>query len=194
MASGENPYQSPVVQATLAPQSVVAQAADAGVWRQGRLLVMHKRATLPPRCVKTNQPAERWLTRGLSWHHPALILTVFAGVMVYVLLALLLRKTARIRIGLTETRFARRRLHLAISWGAGLLGFGLIGASIAFSATLRDATPLVAIGGFVLLVGALIYGQLATRMVAPKKIDDHYVWLSGVCSEYLDQLPEWPYR
>lgn len=51
-----NPYESP-----RSPEPVLltepAETESWGVWRHGRLLVMHKRATLPERCVKSNQPA-----------------------------------------------------------------------------------------------------------------------------------------
>ena len=45
----------------------------------------------------------------------------------------------------------------------------------------------------ILLLGALIYGQYACRLVYPQKIDDSYVWLIGVNREFLDRLPMWPY-
>ncbi|MEQ8789152.1 MAG: hypothetical protein RIC55_22760 [Pirellulaceae bacterium] len=194
MGIGENPYQPPVAPAPLMPAPATVPAVEGGVWRKGKLLVMHKRVSLPPRCVKTNRPAEMWLKRNLSWHPPILIITVLAGVMIYVILALLLRKTAKLQIGLTREQFARRRMHQFIMWGLILTSFAMIGGALALNQTLGKATPIAALAGFVLLIGAAIYGQLATRMVAPTKIDDNYVWLSGVCREYLDMLPEWPYR
>jgi hypothetical protein len=45
--------------------------------------------------------------------------------------------------------------------------------------------------GLALFLGALIYGIAKTRVVAPQKIDDHYVWLTGVNANYLEQFPEW---
>ncbi len=46
--------------------------------------------------------------------------------------------------------------------------------------------------GLLLLFAALIFGVVAARVTAPTKIDDRFVWLSGVNKEYLDQLPQWP--
>jgi len=48
----------------------------------------------------------------------------------------------------------------------------------------------VLVGIFVLL-GAIIYGIVRARVVAPQRIDDHYVWLTGVDDNYLEQFPEW---
>ena len=55
-----------------------APAAEAGVWRDGRLLVMHKSAQLPDRCVKSNQPADGRLLRKMYWHHPLIFLSLLA--------------------------------------------------------------------------------------------------------------------
>jgi hypothetical protein len=45
--------------------------------------------------------------------------------------------------------------------------------------------------GLILFLGAVIYGIVKARVVAPQKIDDHYVWLTGVNANYLQQFPEW---
>jgi hypothetical protein len=45
--------------------------------------------------------------------------------------------------------------------------------------------------GLVLFLAAVIYGIVRARLVAPQKIDDHYVWLTGVNANYLEQFPEW---
>ena len=38
---------------------------------------------------------------------------------------------------------------------------------------------------------SVIYGSIKARVVAPKKIHDQYVWLTGVDDMYLQQFPEW---
>lgn len=45
--------------------------------------------------------------------------------------------------------------------------------------------------GLILLLGAVIYGMVKARVVAPQRIDDQYVWLTGVNANYLQQFPEW---
>ena len=52
----------------------------------------------------------------------------------------------------------------------------------------EDMTFLFA--GILVLLGAMIYGFGMTRVVVPKKIDDHYVWLTGIDDDYLAQFPE----
>jgi len=51
-----NPYASPF-SADCVPPLVTAQVVGEALYRQGKLLVMHKQAVLPDRCVKSNQPA-----------------------------------------------------------------------------------------------------------------------------------------
>ena len=41
------------------------------------------------------------------------------------------------------------------------------------------------------LLGAASYGIVKARVVAPQKIDDQYVWLTGINANYLQQFPEW---
>jgi len=56
-------------------QPLRAAQGTQGVWRSGSLLVMHRNARLPDRCVKTNSAENvRRLKRNLSWHHPGLYL------------------------------------------------------------------------------------------------------------------------
>ena len=66
-----------------------------------------------------------------------------------------------------------------------LLSFG----SFYLSAATEDMTFLLV--GIFILLGAIIYGIVRARVVAPHRIDDHYVWLAGVDDNYLEQFPEW---
>src|SRR5690349_19000028 len=96
-----NPYAAPqVVNAEVVPGPTPVQGFP-GLWRQGNVLVMHKQAPLPPICLKSGLPATQWLRRNLQWHEPWLALTILAGVLVYVIIALIMTKRATILIGLT---------------------------------------------------------------------------------------------
>jgi hypothetical protein len=191
MQNEENPFAAPQVTNPLA-QPAAAAIYHRGVFRQGDLLVMHKRARLPNRCVKTNEPTVGRLSRNLSWHHPLIYLSVFAGLLVYVVLAIVLRKQASIEIGLGEQGFRRRRSAILIGWTSFLGGIGIaIGSPI-----LADQIPAAIYAwpiGLFLAIGGGIYGLLVAQVVAPKRITDDYVWLKGVHPDYLAELPAWPY-
>ena len=116
-----------------------------GLSRQGKTLVREKDAELPNRCVKSNEPTQRRLKRSLSWHHPALILLVFAGVLIYVIVALVMRKQATIHIGLSDAWFQKRRRTILISWGIVLLSIGLFAIGITMTDK-GDAGPALILG------------------------------------------------
>ena len=84
--SDVNPYASP--SSTNQPPVLAAEVVSQGLYCKGRVLVMHKRAVLPDRCVKSNQPAEgRRLRRNLYWHHPAIYLTILISLLIYIICA-----------------------------------------------------------------------------------------------------------
>lgn len=157
------------------------------VWRKNSVLVMTRHALLPDRCIKCNDPAERKLRRNLSWHHPALYLVIFGGALFYVVLALILRKTATVEIGLCANHSALRKRDIMITWILGLLSAG----SFFLAIQLEDAT--FAGTGVLLILSAAIYGILRVRVVTPTKIDEHLIWLKGFDPNYLADLPEWHY-
>lgn len=188
---GFNPYAAP--QNVMPP--VVAQPVGGppgGVWRNRNLLVMHRMATLPPRCVKSNEPTERWLKRKLYWHAPWIYLAIIPGVLVYAILASILSFRATIHIGLSEKWIWRRRWTMLISWMLVFLGIGLffVAANVESQGA---AVPVLVISGIVLFLGSMIFGLIACRLVHVKKMDHHYIWLKGVHPDYLALLPEWPY-
>ena len=158
-----------------------------GVWRDKSILVMSKGAALPQRCVKCNEPTHGLvLKRKLSWHHPAIYLIILVALLVYLIVALFLRKNAIVEVGLCEKHLARRRQGVLIIWLLFLVGVaGFIMAMVA-----ADATYLLA--GLVFFLAAIIFGLISVRVVVPSKIDDKFVWLKGVNKDYLNQLPQWP--
>jgi hypothetical protein len=192
MSSMENPYQAP--QAYSPPFKAGAVAESAGLWRQGPLLVMHKNAPLPPRCVKSNAPTVRTLKRSLTWHHPAVYIALLFNLLVYIILAIVLSKRATIYIGLCDEWFARRRRAMLIGWGMVLASIGMFVGGLAMIDRNDGMVALLIFGSFVVFLVGAIYGLIAARMVAPTRITDDYVWLKGVHRDFLATLPDWPYQ
>ena len=153
------------------------------IWRSKSALVMSKQALLPQRCVKCNAPTRQTLKRNLRWHHPAIYIAVLGSLLLYAILSMVLSKSATIHVGLCETHVAARKRDIIITWFLVLLSF----AGFYFAVVAEDIT-LVFVGAL-LFLGGVIYGIVRTRVVAPQKIDDHYVWLTGVNTNYLEQFP-----
>jgi len=156
------------------------------VGRSGQLLVMDKTAALPARCVRCNAPApDRRLVRKLSWHHPLYYLLILPGLLIYAIVAVSVSQKARIEIGLCKAHQAKRQRAILTAWA---LFAGAIAMFIA-AAALENA--ILVLPAVLLLLGSPIYGVITARTVAAHKIDKERVWLKGVCTEYLDELPSW---
>jgi hypothetical protein len=159
-------------------------------------LVMARNLIGPDRCVKCNAPAEGYqLLRRLSWHHPALyVLILFPGLVIYALVALCVRKTAQVKVGLCPDHRAARRRNVAIAWSLCLLGLAmLIGIPMALSGQrgpdVGTYKAAGAIAGIVTLLVGLVYAAVAVPVVSPRRIDDHYVYLNKAGRPFLESLP-----
>lgn len=155
------------------------------VWRKNSVLIMTRQALLPDRCIKCNEPAERKLKRNLSWHHPAIYLLIFAGALFYVLVAVFMRKTATIEVGLCENHTAMRRRDIMITWALGLLSV------VSFFVAVQLEDPTFAGTGVLLIISAAVYGIMRVKVVTPTKIDERFIWLKGCRGDYLTAFPEW---
>jgi len=165
-----------------------AQGAG-GVWNYGGTLVMHKQAQLPPQCVKCCAPADGPpLKRKLTWHPGWLyILILFPGILIYAIVALVIQERATIYVSLCETHRARRRLHLWIAWGIFIASLACF--FVAANVRGRDEPVYWTMMGIFGIVGALIYSVFNSRVVTPEKIDKEYVWLKGICPQFVNQFP-----
>lgn len=161
------------------------------IWRSGNILVMHRNAVLPDRCVKTNEPAlGRRLKRKLYWHHPALYLLIFVNILIYVIVALVVRERAIIEIGVSEKSLSRRKTAIIISVVAFLTGVGFL----VFAYTKFNLPHAAIVSSAFAMFLISIVAAYKTCLIAPKRIETDYVWIKGVCKEYLASLPEWETR
>ena len=188
MSTDINPYASPQ-----SNQVIEAQIVEGGgVWRDGQRLVMRKLALLPDRCVKCNAPAHgRRLRRNLSWHNRWIYLLILISILIYVIVALCVRQTAKIDVAICERHLSKRRSGIAAGWLVFLLSVGLFVAAF----VPREPNPLLILSAMILFLVSLIYAVAVSRLVVPTLIDQEYVWLKGACPAYLDELPSWlPFR
>lgn len=184
---GFNPYAPPESEVTGLAGSVYAPAVTGDVWRSGTVLVMTKDAALPDRCVRCNRPAQVRLPRKLSWHRPWIYLTILISILVYLVIALVARKKARVEVPLCSEHERQRKNRLGTGWIVVLCSM-LLGAVGLGS---PDHLWLLGVAPFTLLAG-LIFVTAVSQPVTPKKIDDHHVWLRKVSPEFLADLPRAP--
>jgi len=155
-----------------------------GIWRDRSTLVMTKDASLPDYCVKCDAPANGFrLKRRFSWHHPALYLLLLIAWLIYLILAMVLRKQATVFLGLCQEHYQKRRNLLVVGWAA----FGL--SFIAIVAGLANNYGGIALLGLLGFLVSIIWLAFVARTVIVKKIDDQFVWLSGINENFLARFP-----
>jgi hypothetical protein len=124
------------------------------------------------------------MTKKLYWHPPAYYLLVCAGLLLYAIVALIVRKTATLHLGICEEHKNKRRRFIAITWSIVAV------AVVLFVVSAVTNEGAVAGLAFLILLGAVIFGIVTTQLVAPIKIDHQgVVWLKGVPPAYLEGLP-----
>lgn len=171
--------------------------ASFGVWRDGKLLVMDRQTSLPYRCVVTNEPAVTTIRRNLSWHPPLVYLVLLISPLIYIIVALIVRKKASIDLPLSE-RIRRKRSRAIIgAWlsGLGFLFTAFLGFPLAISlmpSADQDMILVVGVGLLFVMLIALLVCSYMTNLCPPTKITDRRVWLRGVHADYLAALRDWP--
>jgi hypothetical protein len=144
---------------------------------------MLKTARLPDYCVKCGVAANgSHLTRKLSWHHPALYLLILAGLLIYAIVALIVRKSARIDISMCQDHIRKHRTVVAVGWLIFVAGLAFIVFGIA------QESGGSALFGIALVFASAIYSTFV-KVVRVKRIDDYYVWLLGIDESFLAVLP-----
>jgi len=162
--------------------------ATNGYWRDGKLLVTFSESDLPPRCVKCNEPVQAsGKLRKVYWHAPWLYVLVFISVPIYVIVALIVRKTAKIPMTLCRRHVVRRRWFIAFGW----VGFF---ACIFAGLVLSDDKSTGGLVGFLLGLICAVIGISSSRTLWPAKIELPFVRLKGCGEAYLAELPEFSDR
>ncbi len=172
--SQPNPYAPPTQEAR--PSNV-----QGGLWQDGRLLLANRNAALPNRCVKCNQPTDHKMKRTYYWHPSGWYFLILLSVLIYVIVAMVVRKKAKIQVGLCE-RHRRRRIY---SMAAGtLVPLCSIGGCIA-----SEASDLGLALSLILVPFGLIWLAFASQLLRATRIDEQFVYLKGVHADYLATLP-----
>jgi hypothetical protein len=200
-----NPYASPLSMdesirsiedlglATLAER----QEYEKGLFRKGKQLVMRHDATLPERCVKSNEPSIRYLRRKFDWTPSIVLLSLFLSPLVFAIVYFIFRRKVTIYIGLSENWFRKRRRANLIGWSLFLIGGAIFTIALACilgppnwgtggSWGLTIGLPLTVTGAIIQTIGS--------QTVTAVRITKEYIWLKGVHPDFLADLPEWPFR
>lgn len=196
--SFENPYAVPQASNPYAvPQASNPDVVDQPfqeIYRSGNYLVMYKRARLPDRCVKSNLPTTEKLKRNLYWHHPLIYLLILIHILLYVIVALIVRKSATIQLPLSPKYKSRRLMWMLLAWLTFFLSIAVIVLAIAFgNGNFSWLVPASFVSFPILLLTAGLIGIFGCRVVYAKRIEGDFVKIGGVSPDFLSGLPEFPY-
>lgn len=155
--------------------------------RLGDRYVLFRGAVPPPVCIKcgaavTTQPA----VKPFYWHPPAWYLLILVNLLVYVVVAMIVRKRFDVAVPLCDAHLARRR---TLRWTAG----GLLAASAAlFAVTFvlgKDGPePFTCVGSVLSFFASFIVFAVGERTLLPKRIDEESAEFGGVCNAFLAKL------
>lgn len=160
--------------------------------RQGPKLIIPvpasgQAAILPPLCVRCGSPADgKPVEKNFYWHHPALYLVILAGVLIYAIVALVVRKSIKVRVPLCARHAQRRSLAVTLAWVLPLAGV----ADIFVLSQFNVDGGLVALIAVVLILTGIIIWAVVGYPIRPRLIDQYRGEFTGFCETFLQQFPE----
>jgi hypothetical protein len=163
-----------------------APSSFGAVWRSGKQMVLRAETPLPDNCIRCNAPVSGYrLKRTLYWHSPYWYLLILVSLLIYVIVALCIRKKAIIHIGLCDRHRKERGWFIAGAWLAVLSSIAMVVAGVS------NGSGGLILGGIVLFIVAAVVGVMKGGVVTAAKIDDGVAWVKGAGPAFLANLPEW---
>jgi len=195
------PQATPVIPYAT-PYGFQAPAAPEGMWRDGRTLVTLRNVAFPCRCVKCNAPVSdyRW-DKTLHFAHPALLLVILIGVgpgiLLYLLLSMCLRSSARINPALCAAHRRQWKVSTAVAWllaAAGISTFilGLFAAAGGPLGTFNRPAALDTGLGLLMFFAGIVWARVRGRVLVATNIDVQQARFAGAGRAFLDSLSEMP--
>lgn len=155
----------------------------APAWRDGRHLIVPLQADHAARCYRCGAPATSRVPRTLYWHHPAWYLLILAGVLIYALVALAIRRRADVVVGLCPRHAAARRR-------AGWIGAGLLGAAAGALALAFVGPAAMGLLMIPTTIGGLGVLMVRSNLVRVRRIESSHVWLANPAPALLEGLSD----
>jgi hypothetical protein len=166
-----------------APKAQVGDNNGSKCTRLGDLVVVPVGSDLPARCIMCNAPAKTPIKKSnLQWHTPWLYLLLLFNLLVYAIVAMIVRKTMKLSPGLCQEHATRRSKRVY-----GLLG----GAVLAFAAGVTFMHFDVPPGGVLAFTASailLVVASFASRKVYAKFIDTNVAHVAGCKEPFLRAL------
>ena len=177
-----NPYAAP--QSAVLPPALERSGGTEDCWRDGPDLLARPQADLPRYCVKCGEPAVDYRKRSFYWHSPWLYLLILLQMIIYLIVALIVRRQGQHQVGLCAAHQGQRRRFILMAW---LSPLPLMGGFM-----LETGTTML-LGSLAFLV-MLFWGLIGMRILKPRRITRELAVYGGVSPRLLERLPRYPYR
>jgi hypothetical protein len=159
--------------------------------RDGSRLVVYsaglaQNAHLPLLCVKCGAPANgKPVAKNFSWHHPGFYFLILIGLLIYLIVALVVRKTMKLQVPLCLHHAQRRTTAAMLAWVLPVVGI----ADAFILPRFNVDGGVVALTTVVLVLAGLVIWAVVSNPIRPKFIDQYRGEFSGVCESFLQHLP-----
>lgn len=170
-----NPYQPPTT-------DTIKINPNGEYWVEGKFLVMpltKEPQVLPHRCVYCNKPIENLTKKKIYWHNPLLILLIFLNLLIYLVVALIVRKKVTLYLGICKEHKQKRLIKIVIACTIVFLSIFL-----AFNSIIE-----IRITFLITLIG-IIYLTVVSNLLSIRKIKNDLVYFSRCGKPFLDSLPK----
>lgn len=155
-----------------------------GAWTEGKDLVIRQNTgELPASCIRCGQPAQSRIKAKLYWHSPWAYLTILVNIIVYAIVAMIVRKNITVEVPLCEVHRKQRTRFQWLAAGAGVGSFVVLFALLAY-----DQAGVAVTAFFALLLAAIVLG-FKSRLLVPRYIDAEIAKVRGPCEAFMSQLP-----
>jgi hypothetical protein len=171
---------------------IMTATAPAPITRMGSKLfipIPYSRGVvvLPRLCVRCGAAANgRPVEKMFYWHHPAIYLLIFAGLLIYAIVAIVVRKGMKVRVPLCAQHAQRRSVLVTLAWVLPLVGF----ADLFVLPRFNVDGGLVGLAFVCLLVAGIVLWAVVSNPIRPKFIDATRGEFTGFCETFLQQFPE----
>jgi len=154
-------------------------------YRDGKFVIVPTGSELPERCIICNEPlSSAPKSRKLYWHSPWIYLLILMNILIYAIVALIVRKKCALSPGLCSEHATRRLRRLMV-----VIGVGVAGLVIGFYALSHDYGQLSLIS-FAIAIISLIAAIFVGRLIYANKITADFARIGGCQEPYLAALDE----
>ena len=157
-----------------------------GRWRDGNRLVARDGHVLTDFCICCGgAPTGKPMKRVYQWHPPLIYIVLLISPLIYIIVALIVRRRLTLHLSACQPCRKRRRMKLAVGW---LVFFGSIAVAVLGGA--HDRGWMIA-SGLLAWIVSCFWLALAARLLVPARIENQFGWFKRAPQSVVATLPEW---